>query len=464
MRFTTSPRTRWGQKWRSSPFFIVSAMAMALFSDVFLYTFIVPILPYILESRLGLDVSLTQRLSFTLLAESAIASLICSPFIGHYADKLSSKKTLLLWSLAAALVSTVILALATSTFTLFFGRLLQAVASAFIWTVGYATIADNVRQEHLGKTYGVISLVVAAGTSGGPMAAGILFEIGGYWLAWSSAFAILVVDIILRVLMIERPRTQPATPQCEAQDPENDPLLHSNPIAVEEKRGWHFYTYLLRHRQFICGAVSYFVFAILISSFDTTIPLHVRDVFDWGSMNAGLLFVGLQGPGIIMSPICGWLKDRYGTRYPTAAGFAILTPIMWVLGMPGNDRFPWANRGNTGQIIYAAAVTAVGTFSCLLNGAGTIEATVSVDEIEAKHPGIFGANGGYSRALSLVSMSWTLGAFIGPILSGYVTEQVGYYEMNCIIALLCALSSVNAFWNLKSKVRTRNEDESDACK
>jgi MFS family permease len=106
---------------------------------------------------------------------------------------------------------------ATIAFTLFFGRLLQAVASAFIWTVGYATIADNVRQEHLGKTYGVISLVVAAGTSGGPMAAGILFEIGGYWLAWSSAFAILVVDIILRVLMIERPRTQPGEYQHEIQ-------------------------------------------------------------------------------------------------------------------------------------------------------------------------------------------------------------------------------------------------------
>lgn len=75
--------------------------------------------------------------------------------------------------------------------------------------MGYATIADNVKQDNLGKTYGVISLVVAVGTSGGPMAAGILFEIGGYWLAWSSAFAIIVVDIVLRVLMIERPRTQP---------------------------------------------------------------------------------------------------------------------------------------------------------------------------------------------------------------------------------------------------------------
>ncbi|KAE8393119.1 major facilitator superfamily domain-containing protein [Aspergillus alliaceus] len=451
MQFTTSQGAGWGQKWRSSSLFIVSAMAMALFSDVFLYAFIVPILPYILESRLGLDVSLTQRMSFILLAESAVASLISSPFIGHYADKMSSKKTLLLGSLATALVSTIVLAVATTTFTLFFGRAIQSIASSFIWTVGYATIADNVKQENLGKTYGVISLVVAAGTSAGPMAAGILFEMGGYWLAWSSAFAILVLDIILRVLMIEKPKSHPGTPRPGFHDPENDPLLPSNDSAVEEKTGWHFYMYLFRHRQFVCGAMSYFVFAILISSFDTTIPLHVRDAFNWGSMMSGILFAALQGPGIIMSPLCGWLKDRYGTRWPTVAGFALLTPIMWVLGMPGDDRFPWANRDNRGGIIYAAAVTAVGTFSCFLNGAGTIEATVTVDEIEARHPGIFGPNGGYSRALSVSSMSWTLGAFIGPILSGYLTEQVGYYEMNCTIAVLCAISAVNAFWNLKSK-------------
>lgn len=89
-------------------------------------------------------------------------------------------------------------------FTLFAGRLVQAIASSFIWVVGYATIADNVRPEHLGKTYGVISLIVAAGTSGGPMVAGILFELGGYWVAWSSAFAILIVDIVLRFLMLEK--------------------------------------------------------------------------------------------------------------------------------------------------------------------------------------------------------------------------------------------------------------------
>lgn len=137
MQFTTSRGSVWGHKWRSSSLFIVSAMAMALFtgihrfcsprfdvtqmfltnqfpSDVFLSTFIVPILPYILESRLGLDVSLTQRMSFALLALSAVTSLICSPFIGHYADQMSSKKIMLLGSLATALFSTIILAMATS--------------------------------------------------------------------------------------------------------------------------------------------------------------------------------------------------------------------------------------------------------------------------------------------------------------------------------------------------------------
>jgi MFS family permease len=58
-----------------------------------------------------------------------------------------------------------------------------------------------------------------------------------------------------------------------------------------------------------------------------------------------------------------------------------------------------------------------------------------VDEIQDANPGIFGPNGGYSRAISVVSVSWTLGMFFGPILSGYATEQIGYYKMNCLLGL-----------------------------
>lgn len=161
---------------------------------------------------------------------------------------------------------------------------------------------------------------------------------------------------------------------------ENEPLL-SDPCgaAVEEKTGLQFYLYMFRHRKFVAGGLSYLTFAILTTSFDTTLPLHVRDVFGWKSMLAGLMFFAFQGPGILLSPLSGWLKDRVGTRWPTTAGFIGVAPVMWLLGTPGDDRFPWVNEGNRGQIIYTVAMVGVGILTCLLNGAGTIEATGMFD-------------------------------------------------------------------------------------
>ncbi|RHZ68361.1 hypothetical protein CDV55_107787 [Aspergillus turcosus] len=486
MNLASVREAKWGQEWRSSSWFIVAAMAMALFTDTFLYTFLVPILPYVVEDRLGLDSSLTQRISFALLSESAAVAFLLNPFIGHYADKSASKRVWLLTALVAALLASAYLALATSVVHLFIGRFIQAIASSFMWVVGYATIADSVDPKRRGMIYGIISTIVAIGLSAGPMVSGVLFKIGGYWTAWASAFAILLVDIVLRLLMLENSRrkrgkrldrdfmfrgssgliTEKQSDSSLADDgsrEENSPLLHPDndtsttscatlaPETVEEKTGLQYYVYMFRHRRFVSGVLGYFVFAILISSFDTTLPLHVRDAFNWDSMPAGLMFLALQGPGIALSPLCGWLKDRVGTRIPTTVGFLGLAPLMWLLGVPGDERFPWANEGQRGQIIYAVDVTAVGIVSVLLNGVGVLEATATVEEIEKRHPGVFGPNGGFSRAMSICSMSWTIGAFFGPILSGYMAEHIGYYEMTSTIAAICAASAVNTYLNLRPK-------------
>lgn len=83
-------------------------------SDVFLYGFIVPILPYMLEDRSGLDPSKTQSITFALLSESALVGVVASPFIGQLADRTSHKKRLLLYSLGAAMGSSLGLALSRS--------------------------------------------------------------------------------------------------------------------------------------------------------------------------------------------------------------------------------------------------------------------------------------------------------------------------------------------------------------
>jgi hypothetical protein len=39
-------------KWRSSDFFIISTIFMAVFGDIFLYAVIIPVLPFSLSTRL----------------------------------------------------------------------------------------------------------------------------------------------------------------------------------------------------------------------------------------------------------------------------------------------------------------------------------------------------------------------------------------------------------------------------
>ncbi|OQD98582.1 hypothetical protein PENVUL_c071G08852 [Penicillium vulpinum] len=436
----------WGLRWRSSTYFIVATMAVAMLTDMYLYGFLVPILPFVLEHRLGLDASLTQRISTALLSQSALVMVVASPLIGSHADRSGAKRGWLLFGLAGALLGSLIVALATSLFVLFTGRLIQSVASTGLWVVGFATLADNVPADELGKMYGFVTVAIGVGTSGGPLVAGVLFDVGGYWVAWSSVLFIIVFDVILRCLMLERPRNKGETVRAEPDglepDPETEALLASgNP---EQQNG-----------RFVGGVVSYFCYAVLTASFDTTLPLHVRDAFHWGSLPAGLLFAAFQGPAVFFSVPVGWLKDRVGTRHPTTIGFALLVPLMWLIGVPGDERFPWACQEKYGSIIYSAAVTGVGIVICLLNGVGMMEATQAVDEIQAETPGIFGPNGGYSRAISISSISWTLGMFVGPIFSGYGTEQFGYYGMNCVLAGMCGLCSFTAFRNLKSSVPQR---------
>ncbi|KAJ5964972.1 uncharacterized protein N7479_004848 [Penicillium vulpinum] len=476
----------WGLRWRSSTYFIVATMAVAMLTDMYLYGFLVPILPFVLEHRLGLDASLTQRISTALLSQSALVMVVASPLIGSHADRSGAKRGWLLFGLAGALLGSLIVALATSLFVLFTGRLIQSVASTGLWVVGFATLADNVPADELGKMYGFVTVAIGVGTSGGPLVAGVLFDVGGYWVAWSSVLFIIVFDVILRCLMLERPRNKGETVRAEPDglepDPETEALLASgNPEqqvstggGVSEKTGIGFYLCLCQNGRFVGGVVSYFCYAVLTASFDTTLPLHVRDAFHWGSLPAGLLFAAFQGPAVFFSVPVGWLKDRVGTRHPTTIGFALLVPLMWLIGVPGDERFPWACQEKYGSIIYSAAVTGVGIVICLLNGVGMMEATQAVDEIQAETPGIFGPNGGYSRAISISSISWTLGMFVGPIFSGYGTEQFGYYGMNCVLgsyspclnffmfcnananaAGMCGLCSFTAFRNLKSSVPQR---------
>jgi MFS family permease len=83
-------------------------------TDTFLASFIVPILPYILEGRVGLDPSQTQTMTSWLLAGNAAVSVLIRMPLAHFADQSTSRRGWFIWGLGLAFVSTIATAFGSS--------------------------------------------------------------------------------------------------------------------------------------------------------------------------------------------------------------------------------------------------------------------------------------------------------------------------------------------------------------
>ena len=54
-------------------------------------------------------------------------------------------------------------------------------------------------------------------------------------------------------------------------------------------------------------------------------------------------------------------------------------------------------------------------------------------ELESHNPNIFGPNGANSKLSGLMEVSFNAGMLIGPLVSGILSETLGYYYMNCVM-------------------------------
>ncbi|KAH0555648.1 hypothetical protein GP486_006407 [Trichoglossum hirsutum] len=479
--------------------------------DLFLYGFIVPILPYMLEERVKVGHDSAQAVTSNLLALYSVSQVIFSPIIGVIADRNEKRKMPLLVALYSGLGSTILLAVATN-----------GLSGIVIWIVGFAVLVDTVGAANMGKTLGVVSVFMNSASFAGPMVGGLLLEAIGYYPTWSVPIAVLLIDIAMRILMVEDPRNRASQKiagtscderscfgtrtTCKSECPDSDepppesiqepdrrqpaasdfsrltvteevivtytpnphyPPSSSTPseghsidetsplIAAHKPAGAvqpvttelttiQFYMLLCRHRRILASLFLLMTYAILVSAFDATLPLHVKEAFGWGSSGSGAMFLALQAPGVVFGPLVGWLRDRVGVRYPTGIGFVLLAPLLFGLGMPANPLFPWLSL-SAGKTLYLSVMIGVGVVINLVVGAGTVDCTVVIDEMEAQQPGIFGPNGAFSRLYSVSSLIYMVGNFIGPEISGYLRDTVGYGYMNLALGTTRSLSPSWAF-------------------
>ncbi|BCS26955.1 MFS transporter [Aspergillus puulaauensis] len=465
----TSNEEPLGYRWRSSKSFVIACICIALFTESFLFSFMVPILHHMFVERLHVDPLRIQFYTSATLALHGLTGMISSPIIGHFCDKHRNRRIQLLISLVGCLVATIMVAGSRSLWVFFLGRVVQGLLGSAVWVIGMATVADRFEKDHMGRVMSIIMAFVSTGNVAGPAISGVLFENVGYWPTWCAPFAVLVIDTIARLVMLDEmdelrafssQSSSVGSPSIAENINDARPLLSS---AADSKQGRlnnskvSFYRDMLSNKRVLTCLLIGVVSGSILTSLPTTLPLHVQEVFQWGTDKIGLLFLCQEISMIILGPLSGWLRDRVGLRYPATGSMALLSPLVFFLGVPGrNQHFPWASADSaSGPAIYIASLAGIGAVSPFLRGVAALELTVIIKERQAEDPYVFGPNGGISRAYSMSAIASTLPRMVGPIISGYLHVTVGYFYMNLIYAFIAILLSVSAFCFLSDKKRSR---------
>lgn len=490
-------------KIRSSTSFILSTICLAVFTDIFLYAVIVPVIPFAIGARAGVPESDIQRWVSVLLAVYGGALLVASPIAGWYADNSSSRRFPLLIGLLALAGATLILCLAQAVWLLVLGRVLQGISAATVWTVGTALLVDTVGKRYIGQTMGYVSISMSLGILIAPLLGGLVclhpavlrfaltrtqvFNKAGYFAVYYMAFGLIFLDIILRLALIEKKVAQqwiepsqetpnsleeaPNSPDVfEANgnldeiSPEKEPGdLTSNEKAEEptqeieetnpKVRKYPPVFTLLASRRLLAALWGCMIQGAEATALDSVLPLFVQGVFGWDSTGAGLIFLAVIVP-TFLAPVAGAISDRYGPRWLTVIGFIIALPF-WVC-----LRFVTENTIQHKVLLSALLVLIGASLTCIISPL-MAEITYVVDAKEKKNPGTFGKKGAYAQAYGLFVMSYAAGTLAGPLWGGLVNSTAGWGTMTWTLGLLSASGAVPAFICTGGLITRKNAKSAD---
>ncbi|KAH8720400.1 putative MFS-type transporter C18.02 [Beauveria bassiana] len=452
---------------RSSSTIITVTVSFAVFTDVFLYAVVVPVIPFTLESRIGVASNKVQYWVSVSLAVFAVSLFTSSPFWGWMADKYQNRRVPMLVGLLWLLAATLLLCFSSNIAMLLIARILQGLSAAMTWSVGLALLIDSVDKNHVGRAAGWTSTALTLGILLGPLVGGIVYDRAGNYAVFGICFGLIGIDIVLRLMIIEvkdarkwiseesvsmtTPETaaemtageSSAEQDASATDPTSPTRQTSiEPSGVEEGAGGNTRRRskgafsiggqngmlgLLKKRRMLCALFGVIIQSATQTSFDAIMPLQVHDVFHWNAIGGGLIFLPIVLP-TFLGPLFGGLSDKYGPRWFTAGGFLFSVPFFVCF------RFVTENTINH-KVMLCGLLVAIGLGEALQVAPLMAEISWAAEE-GRDDAGEEAATVPYAQAYALYNISFAAGAIVGPLLSGMVRKSAGFGTVGWCLALI----------------------------
>ncbi|KAM3425125.1 hypothetical protein BST61_g7088 [Cercospora zeina] len=492
-------------RFRSSKTFIIVVVASAVFTDVFAYAIVVPVFPFALTERANIAEDHVQRWISILIAVYGVALLAASPICGWLADRMKSRQMSFLLGLLALGGSTALLCAGRSIGEFAAARVLQGVSAAVVWVTGLALLVDTVGPDEIGAAMGYVGLAMSLAILMAPLLGGVVFAKAGYYAVYAMAFGLILLDLVLRFAMIERKVAKQWLPDLElpeilektdsnqleepengnscekaADEPEKQPVpeVESRPSSVIQRQPSNVaeaaiptsaptavqrvvarlppMIFLFGSRRILAALWATTMQASLYTSFDSTLPLFVKNTFHWDSIGAGLIFLPLVLASFL-GPLVGLLADKYGPRWLATAGFIFTCPFLVLLRLVEENSM-------SHKVMLCAFLAFIGIGLTLALVPLMAEISYAVDAKAKRRPqGFFGKNGAYAQAYGLFNMAWAAGEMIGPLLAGLVVEARGWGTATLIlgcVAILTALPTV--FWTGGSIIKQRRMHQANS--
>lgn len=398
-----------------------------------------------------------------LIVDLMLIYLPRAAIFGYMADKMASRQ----WSLIAGLVAlgaaTSLFCAGTSLGLWIAGRILQGLSAAVVWTVGLALLVDTVAEDELGAAMGFMGMGLSAGTVLGPLVAGVVYQRAGYYAVFAVAFALIGVDIVLRLIMIEKKDAQKwlstteetasseqqsthqitkdgegqsgsyaaaPTPEKSAEMPREEPQ------ESPSKRRLPATLILLSNRRMMVALYAYLAISIVMTSFESVLPLFVQGLFGWEQIGQGLIFIPLLLPHFL-EPLIGLVIDRYqnSVRFLAAGAFFFATPVYVLLRFVTDDSIRH-------KVLLCALLALIGLGYATILPSLMTEVSYIINSIEEESPNVFGPGGAVAQGYGIFNSAFAAGSLVGPVWGGFIRDRYGWGTMSWSLGLLSGVTAV----------------------
>ena len=356
-----------------------------------------------------------------------------------------------------------------SVYVLLVSRILQGTSTAIVFTVGLALLVDTVGKKDIGQMMGFALSSANVGVLVAPLLGGIIYANAGYYAVFAMMLRLVLIDILLRLIMIEKkiaanwePKEEPddrfdflsyndtnghanrhenafPTREPDIEDsltPENTERTHLIKKEFKSDNKWHLppVITLLKSPRLDAAIYGVFVTVALIASFDGVLTLFVNRKFHWDSSGAGLIFLCIALPSV-SGPLIGKASDRLGPRWIATVGLLLSSAFLVLLRFVKDDSME--------HIALLCVLLALIGFALTFSMSPLAsDLTFTVEELERERPGLFGEAGAYAQAFALFNCAQAAGTIVGPVWAGYAYETLGWTAMSWTLAVFSASGAV----------------------